>query len=408
MRVTTGLFIAVLLSAAGAARAEDVRSDLAEADALRRGGDPGRALARYQAALAGGARRSDALHRIGQCHEALGDWQAAEDAYQRALAADPGNGEIREDLDGLRRRRGLALRADLGGTEPGTSRQAFEGVARYGGVDHVELQAGYSYSDQVYYWSNRGFVTAYRHYGSEGSYVKGDATLRKYDYPVDPTVRRPAPDSNAYDWVPRGELELSHAFGPALRAGVQYQLFPASFFYDPSSWTVNQKLAGEVTLRPTEVVRVGVVAAVLRDPDPRRTEIRGRPSPVTGAVAPRTSVVYRSTSLFGGKVGVEVDRLGLELQYLPNRDLDNSYAWSLLSTLDLRLTDRLDLRLQEVHDRYASVSNYPGRTAEIYMGAVGGALTPALRLRGGYRYVDAPTRQGGTVILGVELRTGLM
>jgi hypothetical protein len=309
------------------------------------------------------------------------------------------------DPDALRR--SLTLRADLGGTEPGTSKQAFEGVLRYGGIDHVELQGGYSYTDQVYFQSNRGFLTAYRFYG-DGSYVKGDLTLRRYSYPIDPAVLRPTPDSNSYDWVPRGELELLHVFSEPVRVGVAYQLFPADFFYDSSTWTVNQKLSGQVEVRPLPPLRLKVIGAVLRDPDPRRTEIAGRTSPVTGAVAPRTSVVYRSTSLLGGSAALVFDRVGVEVQYLPNRDLDNGYAWSILSTVDIHATPRLDVRLQEVHDEYASVSNYPGRTAEIYMGAAIFKLSEPLRLRGGFRYVDAPTRRGGTAIVGFEWRTGLL
>jgi hypothetical protein len=303
---------------------------------------------------------------------------------------------------------GLTLRADLGGTEPGTSKQAFEGVFRYGGFDRLELQGGYSYTDQVYFRSNRGFVTAYRYYGADGSYVKGDLTLRRYDYPVNPGVLRPTPDSNAYDWVPRGELELSHRLLAPLRVGVLYQLFPANFFYDTSSWTVNQKLAGEVELQPVRPLRLRLIGAVLRDPDPRRTEIAGRTSPVTGAVATRTDVVYRTTSLLGGAAALDLGRASLEVQYLPNRDLDNGYAWSLLSTLDLHATPWLDVRLQEVHDEYSSVSNYPGKTAEIYMAAAVYKLSEALRLRGGFRWVDAPTRVGGTAIVGFEWRTGLL
>lgn len=306
-----------------------------------------------------------------------------------------------------RLRRSPTLRLDLGGTEPGTSRQAFEGVVSYAGLDRLQLQGGYSYTDQVYYQSSRGFLTAYRFYGGGDSYVKGDLSLRRYDYPVNPGVLRPTPDSNAYDWVPRGEAEVSHWLTGWARVGAAYQLFPANFFYDPSSWTVNQKLAGELELRPLPILRLRAIGAVLRDPDPRATEIAGRTSPVTGAIAARTRVEYRTTSLLGGAVAVALDRVAAELQYLPNRDLDNGYAWSLLTTLDLRATHWLDVRLQEVHDAYSNLSNYPGRSAEIYMAAAGFKVSSALRLRGGFRYVDAPTRSGGTAIVGLEWKTGL-
>jgi hypothetical protein len=315
-------------------------------------------------------------------------------------------------------RRDLRIRMDLGGTEPGTSKQAFEGVLAYRGIQPWEFQAGYTYSDNVAYTSNRGYLTAYRFYDDGMSYVKADATLRRYDYPSGPTS--PVPDSNSYLWVPRSELEVSHRFTSIVRGGLQYQLFPASFFHDTSSWTVNNKLSAEVELRPVSALRLGVRAAILRDPDPDKTLIKGRPTPTSPAApagatdpctapatcAAATSVVYRTSSLLGGWAGVEIDRVGVKVEYLPNRDLDNSYAWSILSTLDVRITEKLGVRLQQVHDSYASVSRFHGQTADIAMGEVGYAVNDALRLRAGYRYVDVPDRWGGVAIVGFELKPG--
>jgi hypothetical protein len=290
-------------------------------------------------------------------------------------------------------RKDLRVRLDLGGTEPGTSKQAFEGVVSYRGAAPYEVQAGYTYTDQVVYTSNRGFLTVYRFYDDELSYVKADATLRRYDYPPN-GGQPPNPDSNAYEWVPRGELELSHRFSPVVRGELQYQLFPANFFHDTSSWTVNNKFSAALEVRPVPILALGGRAALLRDPDPSRTTV------APGA----TNVVYRTTSLVGGWGAVDTERLGVKLEYLPNRDLDNSYAWSLLSTLEVRPTDRIEVRLQEVHDRYSALSNFPRRTAEIFMGSAGYKLSDAFRVRAGYKYVDAPTRTGGTFLAGLELR----
>lgn len=307
-------------------------------------------------------------------------------------------------------RRPLALRADLGGTEPGTSRQTFEGVVAWRAEAPYEVQAGYTYSDQVFYTSSRGFLTLYRFFNDGRSYVKGDGSLRRYRYPADQTGR-PNPDSNAYDWVPRGELEASHPLTDLLRGTVQYQLFPASFFHDGSAWTWNQKLSGELELRVLPRLRVAARAAALRDPDPRTTEIKGRPVPGSTALATRTRVDYRTTSLFGGWGALELGPAALKVEYLPNRDLDNSYDWSVLTTLDVRLLRWLDVRVQQVHDRYASVSNFPGRTAEIWMAAAGVLVTEGLRLRAGLRHVDTPAAVGRTTrdiaVVGFEWRTPL-
>jgi hypothetical protein len=315
-------------------------------------------------------------------------------------------------------RKDLRVRLDLGGTEPGTSKQGFEGVVSYRGAAPYEVQAGYTYTDQVFYQSNRGFLTVYRFYDDELSYVKADATLRKYDYPIDPNIRAPNPDSNSYEWVPRGELEWSHRLAEAWRGELQYQIFPANFFWDKTSWAVNNKLSAALAFRATPQLTLAARAAVLRDPDPKQTLIRDRPIPgspppanpgdpvcaAPAVCATRTSVVYRTTSLVGGSAALDLGRVGVKAEYLPNRDLDNSYSWSLLSTLDLRLTDAFEVRLQEVHDAYSSLSNFPGRTAEIVMGVAGYKVSEAFRLRAGYKYVDAPTRTGGTVLVGLELR----
>jgi hypothetical protein len=303
--------------------------------------------------------------------------------------------------------RPLSLRADLGGTEPGTSRQAFEGVLAYRAESPWELQAGYTYTDQVFYTSSRGFLTAYRFLNDGQSYLKADASLRRYQYPADQTGR-PNPDSNAYDLVPRGELEASHPFTSTLRGTVQYQLFPASFWHDSSSWTWNQKLSGELQVQPIRQLRLAGRAAALRDPNPSSTEIKGRPLPgTTATLATRTKVVYRTTSLIGGWGALDLDRVGLKVEYLPNRDLDNSYDWSLLTTLDVKVLRWLDVRFQHVRDRYASVSNFPGKTADITMGAAGFLVSEGVRLRAGYRYVDTPSRAGGTILAGLEWRTPL-
>jgi hypothetical protein len=323
----------------------------------------------------------------------------------RAQAVD-GAGVRPPDVPQAPQRRPLSLRADLGGTEPGTSRQAFEGVLAYRAEGPYEVQAGFTYSDQIFYTSSRGFLGAYRFFNDGMSYVRAEGSLRKYQYPADQTGR-PNPDSNAYDWVWRGELEASHLFTEMLRGTVQYQLFPATFFHDGSSWTWNQKLSGELEVRLVPQLRLAARAAALRDPDPSTTEILGMPIPGTTTAATRTKVDYRTTSLLGGWGALDLGRAALRVEYLPNRDLDNSYDWSLLTTLDLRLLRWLDVRLQEVHDTYASVSNFPGRTGEIYMGTAGFLVTESVRLRAGFRYVDVPSRTGGTVIAGFEWRTPL-
>lgn len=393
-----GFLLAGVPPAARAAEADTLRS---RADALRRDGDLPGAIAGYERAIAAGGPKAELLSEIGNCREGLRENRAAAAAYQAALALSPDDRGTRRDLDDLRRRRGLALRAVLGGTEPGTSRQAFDADIRYGGIDRLDLAAGYGWTDQVYYTSNKGFATAYWFYRGD-SYAKADFTLRRYSYPTDPVVQRPNPDSNAYDFVPRGELEVAHWLARTFRAGLQYQLFTPNFYYDTASRATNHKLTAEAYwITPFEPLRLTAFAAVLRDPDPGATRILGR----NGATA--TSVAYRNTSLFGGAVALDGGRWNAEVRFIPNRDLDNSYDWSLLSTVGFSAGESLGFRLQHVYDTYSSVSNYAGRGANVLMGQALYQVGFGLAVGAGLKYVDAPTRQGATLLASLEYRTGL-
>ncbi len=411
MRLTPQPFSLVALAllgglSAGAplpARAAEAQSALfrSRGDALRRDGDLTGAIASYERAIAAGGPRAELLSDIGNCREGLREDRAAASAYRGALDLSPGDAAIHKDLDELERRRGLALRAVLGGTEPGTSRQAFDADVRYGGVERLDLAAGYGWTDQVYYTSSKGFATAYWFYQGD-SYAKVDFTLRRYSYPADPAVQRPNPDASAYDLVPRGELEVAHWLARTFRAGLQYQLFAPDFYYDTASRATNHKVTAEAYwISPFEPLRLTAFAAVLRDPDPGATRILGR----NGATA--TSVVYRNTSLLGGAAALEGGRWNAEVRFIPNRDLDNSYDWSLLSTVGLAVGDALGFRLQHVFDSYSGASNYAGRSANIFMGQAFYRVGLGVTAGAGLKVVDAPTRQGATLLAWMEYRTGL-
>ncbi len=387
---------------ARAAEAEVSRAIRSQGDALRRDGDLPGAIEAYERAIAAGGPRAELLSDIGNCREGLREYRAAAAAYDAALVLSPGDRGTRQGLEDLRRRRGMSLRTVVGGTEPGTSAMAFDTEIRYGGLDAVDLVGGYGWTDQGFYTSSKGFATAYWFYQG-GSYAKADFTLRRYDYPTDPAVQRPNPDSSAYDLVPRGELEVAHWLARSFRAGLQYQLFAPSFFYDTGARATNHKLTAEAYwISPYEPLRLTAFAAVLRDPDPGATRILGR----NGATA--TSVAYRNTSLFGGAAAVVGDRWNAELRFIPNRDLDDSYDWSLLSTLGFDVVGgALGFKLQHVYDAYSGVSNYPGRSANIFMGQVLWRVGSGLAAGAGLKWVDAPTRQGATLLASLEYRTGL-
>lgn len=410
MRLTNAMGVAclALCALAAPAGAADPRDARQQGDALRREGDCLAALAAYDRARAAGDASAEVWKGTGACQERLGHYRDAESAYRQALAAAPQDREAQDDLRGLRARRGLRLRANLGGTEPDSSRTGFEGALAYGGVDRLDLHAVYAFVDQVYYTSHKVGAAAYWFYQGE-SFLKLEPALKLYDYPVDQAVQKPNPDSSSYRQLPRVELEVAHWFGPRIRAGLAYQIFAPTFFYDQATRATNHKVSAEARWLPAEMLRLEVVAAALRDPDPDRTLIQGRPVPGNPLLlAPATSVTYRTTWLAGGAVGLQGRGWNAEARYLPNRDLDNSYRWSALLSGSVELTDAVRLLAWYIHDVYSSTSTYSGRKADVVMGEVRWRVARELSLGAGGKYVDAPTRSGPSLLLSAEWRTGLL
>ena len=201
------LFLAAPATAADPAAA---RAHEAEGDRLRAQGQFEAALAEYRAELDAGGPGAEVWKRIGWSLRGLHRYPEALEALRTATRIDPKDREAQDDLASLERKAGLAARAWLGGTEPGTSRQAVEGQLRYAGLDRFELQAGGGWTDNIFYDGDQGLrdrllvlrpglVREGRSLGEEATSYTG--------------ANRPTPDSNAYELVPRVELEVSHRFG---------------------------------------------------------------------------------------------------------------------------------------------------------------------------------------------------
>ncbi|HSB19743.1 MAG TPA: tetratricopeptide repeat protein [Anaeromyxobacteraceae bacterium] len=394
-------------------------------DALRKEGDYAAALQAYEAARAAGGDSADVWKRIGWTMKAMRRFAEASAALEKALALDPGDREARDDLASLRTSRGLRLQGWLGGTEPGTSKQAVEAQASYGGLDRLELLAGGGWTDNIFYESTKGYASGYWFYAPD-SYLKADFTLRKYRYTG---ANRPTPDSNAYGLVPRVDLEASHWFSGRVRAGLDYQLFAPDFFYDTATRIVNHKVTGEVEVRLGRGFTGSLMAAVLRDPSPGRTAILGRPVPgaPAGTTCPNvdptlcaasTDVVYRTELLLGGGLAYRAERWGASVRYIPNRDLDSGFSWSIVSGVELQPAERLSLDLQWILDRYATSANvqFSGKDGDIWWARARYQVADALSVGGGLKWVRNPsprsttslaTRNDGTLLLDLEYRTGL-
>lgn len=444
MRLTAALLACTLAlpaaaRAAPAAPAPAVEELRARADTLRAAGDYQEALAAYQAERAAGGDTADVWKHIGWTERALRDFRAAADALSKAVALDPGDREARDDLAGLERSRGLRLTGWLGGTEPGTSKQAFEGQAFYGGLDRVEALGGASWTDNIFYTAYKAFAEGSWFYSSD-SYLRSAFTWRSYDYTG---ASRPTPDSNAYQNVPRPELEISHWFARLVRIGANYQLFAPNFQYDPGTRFLNHKLSGDLEVRLGGGFTASVMAAVLRDPSPGRTRIKGRPLPAGMApdllggspdyvcvpasppgipadvyCAAQSRVVQRTELLLGGGLAYDAEAWGASVRYIPNRDLDAGFAWSFVTALTLRPADRWTLELIWIDDKYSSYAGptFAGRKGDVFWGKAGWQWTPALAVGAGLKWVNNPSpkstsnpnwRDDGTLLLQLEYRTGV-
>ncbi len=413
MRLNAALLACTLASSAYAAKqpreaapALDflvVNQIRARADALRKQGDYEAALEAYRSEMSLAGETADGWKHVGWTQKALRRFADAEASLRKAMELDPSDREAQDDLESLRLSRGLRLDARMGGTEPGTSKNAFEGELIYGGFNRLELHAGGSWTDNIFYDAVKGYANAYWFY-SRDSYVKADFTLRRYSYTG---VNRPTPDSNAYDKVPRGSIEFSHWFDRRIRAGLEYQLFAPDFFYDRSTRILNHKLTGELEARLGGGFTAGITASLLHDPDPSATLILGRPVPgaPVGTVCPgagqpdcaaATSVVFRNEFLLGGSLSYEADAWGAGVKFIPNRAFN--FQW--------------------VFDRYSTTAGpaFAGQSGNIWWATVRYQLTRPLALGAGVKWVSNPspadvnttsTRNDPTFLLNVEYRTVL-
>ncbi len=322
-----------------------------------------------------------------------------------ALAKDnPKSNVNQQQLD-----KGLTLDFWYGGWEADYTKKAYETMLSYRAIDKFHLMAGFGNSTQVYYDRSKVYAGAYYFY-EDYSFFRMFLSERKYTYPTLPGFTSPTPDSNSYEKVPRLELEVSHYFNKDIRGGLAYELSRPNFFHDKGVSTTVQKLGGElavVTANPK--LRVKGYYTLLRDPDPYKTEIKGFDNPWTAqGVAPATSVVNRTTSLLGGALQYVEERWSLEVKYLQNRDLDNSYAFSLLNKFIYRLDETRSVQFDHVHDEYSNQSNLRGQSADVYLASYFQQLSPDVRYGLGVKHIGVPNFNENTGFVYLQYKTGVL
>lgn len=381
-------------------------------DAYKRQSRFEEALSEYDRAIELGGENAEIYKSKGTVNKWMGNTSAAAANYRKALRINPGDAEATADLRELKRSKGIDVSFFYGGWGPDYTTDAYEVMLKYSGFDNLDLYAGGGFADQVYYDRTKYYAKAYYFY-APGNYLKVNPQYKDYDYP---TSKVATPDSNSYDKVPSVEFEVQHWITRELRGNLIYEFSRPSFFHDQDSHATNHKVTGELYwLSPYENFRFKGFLALLRDPDPDTTLIKNRTCltynpgpPVTCATfATETSVDYQIQALLGGAVEYSSGPWEAEVKYIPNRDLDSSYDYSILAGVGYDFTDRLTGRVDTVYDKYSAESNFSGSTANVYLLSGFYEVTPALDMGAGYKYLDLPDRKESTGFLTLTYKTGL-
>ena len=340
--------------------------------------------------------KNASAHRLlGLAYRRLHRYGRACAAYAEALRLDPSDQDAKDGLAGARRQRGPGFFGAIGEWEPDSSAATgWQAEAYYGGIDRVEAYAGVGYGDRYYYTRQRVYGKAYGFYSPTG-YVKLTGYKKTYDYPVETT---PVPDSNSYSDVPGLEIEVADDLAPGLRGSAAYEYFRPTFFYAPASQANNHKLSGELSWRPAgSPLRLRVLGAVLRDPDPDGTVIDRS----TGTLV---TLAYGWQALLGGGAELELDRVAALVLLIPNPDLDRSQSWALVTGISGTVHGPFSARADYIYSKYSDQSSFAGETSSVATFSLGWRAPAHFELSAGYKVAHRPVRDDSGPFLTVRIR----
>lgn len=302
-----------------------------------------------------------------------------------------------------------SLRIDLwyGGWEADYTKTAYEMMFSYRDFGNLHFYTGFGDAKQVYYDRSKVYLGGY-YFFQDRSYFKAFVSEKTYDYPVNPATRTVNPDSSSYHTEPKLELELSHRFKENLGGKLSYEISRPTLFHDPDATVTNHKLGAELDIDTAiPELHPKLYAVMLHDPDPNLTEIKGRDNPRTAlGTATTTAVVYKTSYLYGGAIEYVRDKWEFEVKLLQNRDLDNSYNYSVLNKFIFRLDDERYLQFNYLHDVFSSQSNYAGQTANVHLISYYQQYSPRLKFGVGVKRIDVPGRTDDTAFIFLQAKTG--
>jgi tetratricopeptide (TPR) repeat protein len=365
-------------------------------DAFRQEGNGKEAEREYREAMDLGIHDSGLLSSLATVEKWNRHFSEARSSYRRELEVDPLRQGTRGELQDLEYQRGLSLFAAYGGWETDSTTKGWEADLSYRGLDHLDTYGGASYADKFFYTRRSFYGKAYAFFSPTG-YVKFNFEEDNYNYPVAVT---PVPDANAYQHVPTAGVEVSGELRRNLRASIAYEFFRPNFFFDLGEHANNHKLGGELIYNTAwKPLQLRLQSAVLRDPDPNRTFVdKGN-----GIVTP----VYGLQYLVGGGADLSFRRYEAQLLVLPNRDLDRSTNYSLLSALTVPLSRDLQLRSGYIFDHYSNQSAFAGKIAQVYNLGFSWKMARWMELSAGGKVVRRPIRDDQAVYVTTSFRLPL-
>lgn len=377
-------------------------------DVLHKEGKLEEAIAEYNKARALGKDNAEILKGIAATYREMMYYRNAVIFYKKAIELSPDDKEAVDALDNLRLDRGIKLMAWAGGFEVDSTVESYEAALFYGGLNKTDLYAGYSHVDEIYYDKDNIYAKGYYFFNPD-SYLKLNLYREEYLYPVVPLLQKPNPDSSSYFKVPGIKIEASLPLTKNLKGTFTYELTMPDFYYDRASNALNHKATAELYYTtPLDFLKAKFIYSLLRDPDPDKTQIKGRVNyAISTDAATATEVRYHINRLIGGSVELSYGKWSAELKYLPNRDLDHSYKYSIFTKIGYELTQDISLRFDHLFDKYSSVSNYAGQIANVYMVSGEYKLNKRIAISAGYKHVDIPVKRQSTGFLSLTFKTGM-
>ncbi len=362
-------------------------------DAYRHEGNAGAAEREYKKALDLGIRDSELLSNLATVNRWNHHFAEARKLYKRELEFSPFPQDAQRELDDLAYQRGLSLFNSFGGWETDSTTKGWQTEGFYGGIDHVDPYAGASYSDKYFYTRRSYYGKAYAFF-SPAFYTKFSFEQDTYNYPVAIT---PVPDANAYRHVPTAGVELSGKLTSRVQGTISYEFFRPNFFFDQNEHVNNHKVSGDIDYQTAwKPLSLQLKAATLRDPDPDRTVV----DKTNHIVIP----AYGKQFLAGGGGTFTFPRFEANVLILPNRDLDRSTSYSLLSACAVILHKDLKLRAGHVYDSYSNQSVFSGRIAQVYNAGLSWRPSRWSEISFGGKVVRRPVRNDQAIYVTTRFR----